>query len=91
MKIKEITIGEKIRFFRKRNGFSQLKLEIEAELSPGMISRIENNVKNPTKETLGKIAIALKLNYYEISYLFWYRVTYCSILKIQKEKSVKIT
>ena len=43
------TLGNKIRAFRERAGLSQMQLELEIEMSPGSLSRIENNQVNPTK------------------------------------------
>ena len=60
-----LSIGEKVRNFRLRTKISQLELEIEIGASSGSISRIENNLTNPTKETLLKIADILSLNFSE--------------------------
>lgn len=62
-------LGERIRFFRKRSGLSQLELEMQSDSASGSISRMETSVINPTKESLKKIAEVLKLNAREISYL----------------------
>ena len=59
--------GEKVKKYRKVHKLSQLHLELEAGLSNGVISRIENSVINPSKETLFKIAIALELNIHELT------------------------
>ena len=48
---------------------SQLELETAIEASPGMVSRIENGVVNPTKETMDKIGSALNMNHRELSYV----------------------
>lgn len=50
-----LTIGEKISFYRKRAGMSQLELEVRIGAGQGSISRLENGQINPTKETLHKI------------------------------------
>mgnify|MGYP001485662799 CR=1 FL=1 len=63
------TLGNKIKVFRKLKNFSQFELELAAGLSPGTISRIENNETNPTKETLSKLIEILELNQYESDYL----------------------
>ena len=63
------TLGEKIRYFRKRIGMTQLDLELGIDAASGSISRIENNEVNPTKETLHKIAKSLNLNPAENSIL----------------------
>lgn len=67
------SIGEKIRYFRKRAGVSQTDLELEIGASFGSLSRIENGQTNPTKETLMKISKCLHLREDEIAYLFHIR------------------
>ncbi len=55
-------LGSKLRFYRKRSGLSQMGLEIDLGLAFGSISRFENNVVCPSKNTLIKIAKNLKLS-----------------------------
>lgn len=69
METKSTLLGQRIRYFRKRSGLSQLELETQIGTSAGSISRIENGEVNPTKETLTKIAEILKLLPREIEYL----------------------
>lgn len=63
------TLGEKIRYFRKRNGMSQLALEVAAGMAVGSLSRIENGEINPTKETVVKISEILELDTREVNYI----------------------
>lgn len=65
----ELSLGRKIYVLREERKLSQSKLEVEAGLSFGTISRIENGVINPTKETIIKIAKALELLDDEYHYL----------------------
>jgi len=65
----ELTLGDKIKYYRQRAKKSQLDLELETGLSTGTISRIENGNINPTKETLTRIAERLSLKPSEIAYL----------------------
>lgn len=65
-----ISLGEKIRNFRKRADMSQLDLEMTIDAANGSISRIEGNDVNPSKETLVKIIQALNLNLYDAADLF---------------------
>ena len=65
----EPTLGEKIKFFRKELGYSQSYLELETDLAFGVLSRIENNLINPTKETILKISTALNLDDSDVAYL----------------------
>ncbi len=68
--MEEPSLGRKIYLLREERGLSQSKLEVEAGLSFGTLSRIENGVINPTKETIGKIAKVLNLLDDEYNYLF---------------------
>lgn len=65
-----IDLGYRIRILRELRNTSQFQLEIDAKLAPGMLSRIENGKVNPTKETLWRVAQALKLALPECIYLF---------------------
>lgn len=64
------SLGERIKFFRRRLQMSQMKLEIEAGLASGSITRIERDVHNPSKITIAKIGKALDLSHTELAYLF---------------------
>lgn len=64
------TLGQKIKYFRTREGMSQFDLENNIGLAAGVVSRIENDQTNPTKETLLNIARQLKLSPFEIMYIF---------------------
>lgn len=63
------TLGNRIKFFRKRAKISQFKLEEQIGASAGSLSRIESGEVNPTKETLEKIIKSLGLNIREENYL----------------------
>lgn len=65
----ELTLGRKLYALREDRKYSQSRLEVEADLSFGTISRIENGLINPTKETLVKLANSLKLSDREFRYL----------------------
>jgi transcriptional regulator with XRE-family HTH domain len=62
-------LGERIKFFRQRAGMKQMEMEMELDFSTGMISRIESDLVNPTKETVFKIANLLNLSKLEVDYL----------------------
>ncbi len=68
--MKDLSLGEKIRNFRKRAGKSQFELETAIGAANGTVSRIESDQVNPTKETLFKIAEALTLTGLETAELF---------------------
>src|SRR5690242_2611338 len=70
MNSNQSSIGTKIREYRKRAGMSQLDLEVAINASNGMISRIESDKVNPTKETLFSIAESLGLEQSEKADLF---------------------
>ena len=61
MEINSLSLGEKIRNYRKQREISQFNLEIKIGAAFGSISRIENNLVKPTRETLSKISKALDL------------------------------
>jgi len=50
----ETTLGQKIKKYRIRAELRQLELELGIDVSHGSISRIENEIANPTKKTLLK-------------------------------------
>ncbi len=55
----EINIGAKVQQFRKKSGLSLRELAAQVELSPSMLSQIENDAVNPSINTLKNIAQAL--------------------------------
>lgn len=55
----ELNIGGKVQEFRKNSGLSLRELAAQVELSPSMLSQIENNTVNPSINTLKNIAQAL--------------------------------
>lgn len=65
----DLTLGRRLYSFRKKRNMSQSGIEVEADLSFGTVSRIENGLINPTKETLHRIAKVIDLDDYEYYYL----------------------
>jgi transcriptional regulator with XRE-family HTH domain len=63
-------VGQYLKFLRLKSGYSQFDIEISTDISPGVLSRIENNKINPTKETIIKIADKLNLSTLEKTKLF---------------------
>ena len=57
--MQEMTIGERIRLFRKGKGMTQAELADRLGISPVNISQIETENRNLTLETLRSIALAL--------------------------------
>lgn len=55
------TVGEKLRYWRKKRGYSQMALAEKASVSEKTIQRIENG-KSPKSTTLREICAALGLN-----------------------------
>jgi transcriptional regulator with XRE-family HTH domain len=82
------TLGDKIKFYRKRAGLSQLELETRIEASPGSLSRIENGQINPTKETLIKIIDVLRLDMADSANLFNIPIKDSSIKFLKSTKFV---
>lgn len=64
------SVGEIIKFYRKRSELSQLQLETEAGLASGSLTRIEKGGVDPSKQTIAKIGKALKLSSEELAYIF---------------------
>lgn len=88
-----LTVGQKIHNLRKKAGMSQLELETAIDASNGMISRIEADKTNPTKETLFAISQALKLNSAEEAYLldvFHSDPTPADVAKVLASTSTKL-
>ena len=55
-----------IKSLRKERHWSQLTLAAESDVSPGMIGEIETGKKNPSLETLDKIAAAFDIPTYRL-------------------------
>ncbi len=54
-----IMVGKRIRCLRQSHGLSQEALAYKASISQAHLGQIERAVKNPTVDTIGKIAAAL--------------------------------
>ncbi len=65
-----VNLGQRIKYFRKRSKLSQMELELRINAAFGSVSRMENGITNPTKETLFSIAEALGLSAIETATLF---------------------
>jgi len=59
-------IGKRVRQLRLTNGISQEKLAHEAGLNRAYIGYIERGERNPSTETLSKIAKTLKVPLHEL-------------------------
>ena len=68
--MKQLTIGEILRFYRMRAGFTQFELESKSGMSQGSLSRIEANIVSPSKETLMSIINTLQLDAKDSALLF---------------------
>lgn len=63
----EGSFGEKLRSLREKRGLTLNQLAIYSEVSPALISKIENNKRGiPKPKTLEKLAKGLKMNYVEL-------------------------
>ena len=58
-------IGNRIRYFRLRNGLSQEKLALAAGMNTVYIGHLERGLQSPTMTTLDKIVEALNVSYSE--------------------------
>ena len=54
-------IGHNIRRLREAKGWNQTELGFHADMSPSIVSLIENGKRNPSTATLAKIASALEV------------------------------
>ncbi len=56
----KIVIGQNVRGYRKRLGWTQEKMGVRGNFSPEYISSLENGHENPKAETIIKLASVLK-------------------------------
>ena len=74
-------IGKRIRTFRNAQGISLEELSFKADLNAAHLGQIERGLRNPTIETLNRIATALDISFYELmkktkrltDILMWYQ------------------
>ena len=59
--MEEINIGAKVQEYRLMRQYSLRELASRAELTPSMLSQIENNGANPSINTLKSLAAALEV------------------------------
>jgi len=59
-------VGQRIREYRLKKGLSQEELAHRAELHTAHLGRIERGEKNPTLESIEKIANALEISFEEL-------------------------
>ena len=59
-------IGKRIRLFRNAQGISLEELSFKADLNAAHLGQIERGLRNPTIETLNRIATALDISFYEL-------------------------
>jgi transcriptional regulator with XRE-family HTH domain len=57
----EVAIGREVRRHRLLLGMTVAELSREAELSPGMLSKIEHGLTSPSLDTLRRLAMALNI------------------------------
>lgn len=66
--MEEKTIGQKIKFWRNKKKFTQDVLAKKADVPYTTLSKIESDViKNPTLDTITKIAKGLEINLDELT------------------------
>lgn len=63
-------LGILLRRYRDRRNWSQQRVADECELDGSLISRLENGTREPTRETLAKLAAGLGLGLAERDALF---------------------
>ena len=57
----ELAIGRQVRAYRVQQGMTVADLARQSDLSPGMLSKVENGLTSPSLATLNSIAIALNV------------------------------
>jgi len=57
----ELAIGRQIRTYRVKQGITVADLARQSELSPGMLSKVENGLTSPSLATLSRLANALNV------------------------------
>lgn len=55
-------LGMRIRYLRKKKGYSQLDLSLEAGVNKNYISDLERGTRNPSLVMLERIAVALDVD-----------------------------
>lgn len=63
---REMSVGERIRYFRLVKGFSQEALALEANINTAFVGHLERGLKSPTVNTLEKIVKALGITLEEL-------------------------
>lgn len=52
-------VGRNVKYWRQKRGMSQEALAFDSDLHRTYVSAVERGIRNPTIETLGKLAKAL--------------------------------
>ena len=61
-----MTTGQRIKEARKKAGLTQKELAAKLGIAYQTLAQWENDLRNPKRETLQKIASALGINWYEL-------------------------
>lgn len=56
------TLGRNVKDWRKRRGFSQEHLALEAGMKRSYLSDLERGTRNPSVRALGRLAMALDID-----------------------------
>ncbi len=59
-------LGRRIAYLRKERKMSQLTLSVEAGLAHSYVSELEQGKRNPSIETLSRVAVALDVSLEEL-------------------------
>lgn len=63
----KLTIGSTIKYFRKRNGYTQEQLAELVEITPGFLGQIERDETYPNLDNLNRLIHALNI---DANYIF---------------------
>lgn len=79
-----MNVGQAIKMCRSRRGLSQAELARRAECSVSYLSLLENNQRDPSLSTVGKLAMALNV---PMGILFFLAAEKNDLVGIDKELS----
>ncbi len=58
-------VGERVKYFRNKQGISQEKLALKAEIDRTYLAGVEQGKRNPSIKSLEKIVKALGISFHE--------------------------
>lgn len=62
LKLDNLSLGEKVRYLREYNGYTQLAFSKKVRISNAELSKIEKNILIPTNDMINKISQGLEMS-----------------------------